>query len=139
VHQAKVAGVEQVGTVNEAKVAGVGQVLVNAAGQTLYIFAPDKRSKVTCTGRCAHYWPPLELSYGKPIAGSGINVNLLGTIRGPGGVTYVTYNAWPLYTLVGDDGPGAALGQNMYAFGGYWWVLSPSGSVVPSAHGSTHR
>jgi predicted lipoprotein with Yx(FWY)xxD motif len=126
-----------IGTVHAAKVPGVGTVLVNAAGQTLYIFAPDHRSRVTCTGRCAHSWPPLELRHGKPIAGPGINAKLLRTIKGPGHATYVTYNNWPLYTLVGDDGPGTAAGLNMYAFGGYWRVLSASGQVVKSTRAST--
>lgn len=123
------------GTVHAAKVAGVGTVLVNAGGQTLYIFGPDNRSQVTCTGRCAHSWPSLELRHGKPIAGPGINAVLLRTIKGPGGATYVTYNKWPLYTLIGDTGPGTAAGQDMDAFGGHWWVLSPSGQVVRSTQG----
>ncbi len=32
---------------------GVGTVLVNAQGYVLYVFAPDQRRRVTCTGDCA--------------------------------------------------------------------------------------
>ena len=40
---------------------GLGTVLVNAKGHTLYVFAPDKATKVTCVGACAAIWPPLAL------------------------------------------------------------------------------
>ena len=41
---------------------GLGSVVVNAQGRTLYVFAPDKAKKVTCVGACASVWPPLALS-----------------------------------------------------------------------------
>lgn len=59
------------------KVAHVGQVLVNAAGQRLNIFAPDNQSRVTCTGRYAHSSLPLHLRHGKPSPGQGIGAKLL--------------------------------------------------------------
>jgi hypothetical protein len=40
----------------------VGAVLVNAEGHTLYTFAPDQHSKVTCVSSCASVWPPLKLA-----------------------------------------------------------------------------
>ena len=62
------------GTVHARNVAGVGTVLVNRAGRTLYLFNPDQQKKVTCTGRCAKAWPPLYTT-GKPVAGSGIKAS----------------------------------------------------------------
>jgi predicted lipoprotein with Yx(FWY)xxD motif len=93
------------GTVHAAHVAGVGQVPVNAAERTRYIFAPDDQSQATCAASCAHSWPPLQLRHGKPISGRGISAKLLRTIKGAGDVTY---DNWPLHDLVGDSGPGSA-------------------------------
>ena len=38
-------------TISTATVPGLGVILVNAEGRTLYTFAPDKKSKVTCVAR----------------------------------------------------------------------------------------
>src|SRR5262245_22468047 len=45
---------------------GLGRVLVDSHGKTLYMWAHDKGSKSTCNGDCAAYWPPL-LTRGKPV------------------------------------------------------------------------
>jgi len=48
---------------------GLGPVLVEAQGRTLYIFAPDRHSKVTCVSACATVSPPALLANGqKPLA-----------------------------------------------------------------------
>jgi predicted lipoprotein with Yx(FWY)xxD motif len=114
-------------TVHAAKATGVGTVVVNSAGRTLYLFSPDKQKKVTCTGTCARYWPPLYVS-GKPAAGAGIKASLLGTIKAPNGKTQVTYNHWPLYTFAGDSKAGQANGQGVVAFGGSWFALNVAGN-----------
>lgn len=46
-------------TISSATVPGLGVILVNAEGRTLYTFAPDKKSTVTCTSSCASVWPPV--------------------------------------------------------------------------------
>lgn len=117
--------------VQTRKIKGLGTVLVNAKGRTLYVFAPDKRSKVTCTGSCAQYWPPLKWkSSGKPKAGGAAQSKLLGTDPNPGGGKVVTYNRWPLYTYVGDSAAGQANGQGLDQSGGKWYVISAKGTVV---------
>ncbi len=35
-------------TISARKVPGLGRVLVDAKGRTLYMFVPDKQKKVTC-------------------------------------------------------------------------------------------
>ena len=50
--------------VTTRSVSGLGQVLVNGAGRTLYMFEPDKDKKVTCFSACAKIWPPLFVSRG---------------------------------------------------------------------------
>ena len=125
-------------TVHAAKVAGLGTVLVNRSGRTLYLFNPDKQKMVTCTGQCAAVWPPLDVS-GKPTAGSGIKASLLGTIKSPNGKTQVTYNHWPLYTFVDDSAAGQANGEGVTAFGGKWSAVTPAGTraKIPSSPTST--
>jgi predicted lipoprotein with Yx(FWY)xxD motif len=114
-----------------------GKVLVNASGHALYTFAPDKASKVTCTGACAKIWPPLMLSSGaKPAAAGGVKASLLGSDPNPSGGRVVTYKGWPLYTYVTDTTAGVAHGQGLNLNGGLWYLISPSGSVMKS---SSHK
>src|SRR5215475_227649 len=46
--------------VKTRKIKNLGVVLVNSSGRTLYTFAPDRHRRVTCTGSCASFWPPLK-------------------------------------------------------------------------------
>lgn len=113
------------------KIKGLGVVLVNAKGRTLYTFAPDHRRHVTCTGQCAQYWPPLKWkSSGKPKAGGSAKTSRLGLDKNPVGGRVVTYDKWPLYTYAGDSGAGQANGQNTKLNGGKWYVISPSGARI---------
>ena len=116
-------------TVKTAKVKGLGTVLVNSKGFVLYVFAPDKHSKVTCKGNCATVWPPLRVS-GKETAGGSAKASLLGADKNPSGGKVVTYAHWPLYTYIADTKPGQASGQDTKLNGGYWYVISPSGKVI---------
>lgn len=120
------------GGLHTASVPGVGTVLVDGSGRTVYLFEPDARSKPTCSGACAVAWPPVA---GPVSPGAGVQSSLVGKVSGPNG-EQATYNGWPLYTFVHDTGPGQAHGQGLHAFGGYWYVLNASGSAV-SAGGST--
>jgi predicted lipoprotein with Yx(FWY)xxD motif len=121
---------------------GLGAVLVDSTGRTLYTFAPDKRTKVTCVGACAAVWPPLKLPAGaKATAGSGVTSSMLGSDADPSGGKVVTYNGWPLYTYVADKSAGSVTGQALNSSGGFWYVISPSGTVITkkatSSGGST--
>jgi len=118
-------------TVQTRKISGLGTVLVNSRGLTLYMFAPDKQKRVTCKGQCAVIWPPLKLKAGqKPTAGGAARKALLGSDPNPSGGRVVTYNRWPLYTYISDSKPGQATGQAIKLNGGYWYVLSPAGKVI---------
>ena len=117
--------------VSTRKLAGLGSVLVNSHGRTLYMFVPDKRTKVTCVRACAAIWPPLKLAKGqKPAASGQARQKLLGSDRDPAGGRVVTYARWPLYTYVADTRPGVANGQALNLNGGLWYVLSPTGKVI---------
>jgi predicted lipoprotein with Yx(FWY)xxD motif len=104
------------------KIHGVS-VVTNAAGYTLYWFAPDTPSKSACYGTCAAYWPPVT---GRAIAGPGVT-GKLGTIGRTGGGTQVTYDGHPLYTYVGDSAPGQSTGNKVDLNGGFWYEMAASG------------
>lgn len=92
------------------------RVLTNSRGFTLYWFAPDTPTASRCTGSCAQYWPPVT---GRPQAGPGVT-GRLGEITRPGGEVQATFDGHPLYTYVGDSGPGQAHGNGLNLNGGLW-------------------
>ena len=122
--------------VRTGQVKGLGTVLVDGKGLTLYLFVPDaQKGTSTCYNACAQAWPPLLLPAGTtvPLAGPGVNTALLGTTHRSDGTTEITYNKWPLYTWVGDSEPGQATGQGINNNGGLWYVLSPQGTEITAA------
>jgi predicted lipoprotein with Yx(FWY)xxD motif len=90
-------------------------VLTNAKGLTLYTFAADSPGKSNCNGSCAAYWPPVTGSPSAP----GIPGTFSTTTR-TDGTKQVTWNRHPLYTYIGDHGPGQASGNNLNLNGGLW-------------------
>ncbi len=116
-------------------VSGLGPVLVDGQGITLYLFATDRRGEPSrCYGTCAIQWPADVLPTGvaAPVAGPGIEPRLLGTAPRTDGTTQLTYNGWPLYFWPPDRAPGKATGQALTNAGGRWYVLDPSGNAVES-------
>ena len=107
-------------TLKTATISGIS-VLTNANGRTLYWFAPDTSATSKCTGSCAAYWPPVT---GHPKAGPGVT-GKLGTIKRPGGLQ-ATYDGHPLYTYIGDSGPGQVGGNNLNLNGGLWYEVRSS-------------
>ena len=124
-------------TISATSVPGVGTVLVNGQGQTLYMLTSEEGGKLTCTqaNGCTQAWPETLLTNGATTAkaGSGVQSSLLGTVKDASGNIEVTYNHWPLYTFSGDSGPGVAKGQGLTSFGGTWYVLNGSGNPVTSS------
>ena len=106
---------------------GLGTVLVNAQGRTLYLFAIDSATMSACTGDCATFWPPLATKE-EPTVGAAENASLVGTITRADGSSQVTYNGHPLYTYAGDQKPGDTTGQGLVVFGGAWFALSAGGN-----------
>jgi predicted lipoprotein with Yx(FWY)xxD motif len=106
---------------------GLGSILVDSTGRTLYLFKADVGAKSACTAACATAWPPL-LAKGKPTAGTGLTASELGTITRSGGNRQVTYNGHPLYLFIKDQKPGQTTGQGVTAFGAPWFALTPAGT-----------
>ena len=115
-------GVGATVTLKTVTIRGVG-VITDAHGLTLYWFAPDTPTMSKCTGSCAAYWPPL---LGSPEAGPGVT-GKLGTISRGGHAVQATYDGHPLYTYIGDNGPGQASGNNLDLNGGLWYEVRVSG------------
>jgi predicted lipoprotein with Yx(FWY)xxD motif len=108
---------------------GLGRILVDGRGRTLYLFEKDKHGKSACTGKCAGFWPPLIAS-GKPLATAGAKASLLGTTKRADGRLQVTYNHHPLYRFVKDTRKGQTNGEELDAFGAEWYAVSAGGAKV---------
>jgi predicted lipoprotein with Yx(FWY)xxD motif len=106
---------------------GLGQVLVDSEGHTLYSFSADVGEESTCEAACAKSWPPLLDENGEPEPSNGTAAARLGTITRADGSHQVTYAGHPLYTFTGDKSPGEANGNASAAFGGTWTALKGSG------------
>lgn len=119
--------------VTTGTVSGLGTVVVNGQGLTLYAFSKDVQGQPSrCYDICAVQWPPVVLPTGvaRPVVGPGIDASLLGAASRVEGTTQITYDGWPLYLWPPDKGPGQATGQALTNAGGRWYVLSPSGRPI---------
>jgi predicted lipoprotein with Yx(FWY)xxD motif len=106
---------------------GVGSVLVDSRGFTVYDFHKDRGTTSSCYGGCAGTWPPV-LTEGEPRGGSGVEAAKLGTAKRKDGTVQVTYSGHPLYTYAADEKPGEANGQDIDSFGAEWYALAASGA-----------
>jgi predicted lipoprotein with Yx(FWY)xxD motif len=112
---------------------GLGNVLVDSRGRTLYLFKKDSGTKSACTGACARFWPPLRAT-GKPTTGRGVKAAIIGTTKRSDGKPQVTYKGHPLYLYSGDKKAGDTKGEGLTAFGARWFALSSAGTqVTPKA------
>ena len=103
------------------------QIIVDAAGLTVYMYVPDGSSTTSKVPTAlAQAWPPVLVS-GAVIAGSGLSAAKLAAHRQPNGSQQVAYNGHLLYTFANDKAPGDATGQ---ALGGIWYALTPAGAKV---------
>lgn len=102
----------------------LGDILVDADGNTIYLFAPDDQGESTCYDECEAAWPIVgELS----TAGDGLDASLLGTTDRTTGDVQATYNGWPLYYFANDAASGDTNGQ---AVNDVWFVIDAQGNAV---------
>jgi predicted lipoprotein with Yx(FWY)xxD motif len=116
-------------TVGVANAGGLGRILVDSQGRTLYLFQKDVGTKSACSGECAVAWPPLRAD-GKPSAGTSLAADKLGTTPRSDGKPQVTYNGHPVYLYSLDHKAGDTDGQGIDAFGASWFALSAAGNMV---------
>jgi len=124
------------GQVLAAAHTGLGTILVDGSGRTVYEFAADKPGVSNCTGSCLQYWPVVTPPATLPASVPGVDATI-GEITRSDGMKQVTVNGWPVYRYYKDTKAGATGGQGTNINGGYWWVLSPSGSLIKTAAGSS--
>jgi predicted lipoprotein with Yx(FWY)xxD motif len=106
-----------------------GRIVGDGPGLAVYIFDKEERGRSECYGACAKAWPPV-LAKGRPVAGAGLDADLLGTTRRRTGRRQVTYRGQPLYYYE-HDRPGLVLCHDVVEFGGTWLVIRPNGRPVP--------
>jgi predicted lipoprotein with Yx(FWY)xxD motif len=114
------------GTIGTTEIEGLGTVLVDSEGLTVYEYTPDSGTTSNCYGGCAKIWPPV-IAKGKPTAGEGAMASALGTTKRKDGTLQVTYDGHPLYTFAEDSAPSEANGQEVE---GTWFALNESGAAV---------
>lgn len=110
------------------KSSSYGTYLSDNDGHAVYMFTADSKDMSKCDGACAKAWPPM-LTSGAPLAGSGVNKALLGTMKRSDGMQ-VTYGGMPLYYFVGDKAPGTTAGEGIDHFGGKWYLVAPGGKKI---------
>jgi predicted lipoprotein with Yx(FWY)xxD motif len=104
---------------------GLGTVLVDAEGLTLYGLTDDTDGIPTCDGACADAWPPLTVdSAGLP---AGLDADLYRVVERSDGTFQLAAGEWPLYGFAGDAAPGDTNGQGS---GGVWFAVAPDGSLI---------
>src|SRR5947208_6626273 len=67
---------------------GLGKILVDSQGRTVYLFGKDSGTTSECTGACASNWPPVTVN-GTPTAGSGAIASMVGTTTRSDGTSQV--------------------------------------------------
>jgi predicted lipoprotein with Yx(FWY)xxD motif len=105
---------------------GLGPILTDLSGRTLYAFVDDQAGSSTCADVCLASWPALT-SDGDFRAGDGTKSELLSETKRTDGVEQAKYGVWPLYYYAGDQGPGDIGGQNV---NGTWFVVGADGKLV---------
>jgi predicted lipoprotein with Yx(FWY)xxD motif len=109
-----------------------GQVLTDRAGYVLMMFPREENSLKLCISipSCMSDWPPVTTT-GRPVAGPGVDVNLLGTEPYRGKLLAVTYAGWPLHTYrFAYSAQNSIMNIGVRQFGGQWDALGPAGQFI---------
>jgi predicted lipoprotein with Yx(FWY)xxD motif len=94
-------------TINGNKV----NVLMTNKGFAVYYYRADTMLKATCTGQCAHDWPPVLAPQGMMTVSSSVHLpRQLSVHQTPNGAQ-VFYDGHALYTYASDMQPGTATGR----------------------------
>jgi predicted lipoprotein with Yx(FWY)xxD motif len=89
---------------------GLGKVVADSNGRTVYELVGDPASNSKCTGSCESIWPPV-MSGGK-----------LAIVHGH-----------PVFTYSGDSATGQTKGQAVKDTFGLWLALDPKGQPIPAS------
>jgi len=109
--------------------AGIGTVLADSAGRTVYTFSKDQAGVSNCYDVCATYWPPL-VSDAAPSSVPGFSGSW-GTLSRTDGTLQATYNVMFYYYFVADKKPGDVHG---YAKNGVWFTVNSTVAPTVQIH-----
>jgi predicted lipoprotein with Yx(FWY)xxD motif len=122
---------------------GIGTVLTDQSGKTLYSPLQEAHGVIKCTASCLSFWFPVTIGNGAEPHAAATLTGTLGSIqRSDDGGRQLTYNGQPLYTFRLDDAPGQTHGNNFSDhFGGqtFTWhaVTSAAGAATQGQPGSS--
>lgn len=105
---------------------GLGPILVDGNGRTLYAFTKDKPGTTSCDADCIAVWPAFTSAAELTATGTA-DPALLGETRLGEGADQAVYGDWPLYYYVGDVLPGDVNGQGL---DGEWFAVAADGTLV---------
>lgn len=124
---ARAAGTSQVTgvTLTTVEVDGLGPVVTDQDGMTLYRFTKDEAEppRSNCDGECAATWLPMIVT--DEVTATGLDEGAIGTVDRMDGATQATIGGWPVYRFSGDTVPGEVNGQGI---AGTWYAVAPDGS-----------
>jgi predicted lipoprotein with Yx(FWY)xxD motif len=119
----------------------LGSVVVDSRGRTVYVLTADGHTNMPCddASGCTKVWPDLPFPDGvsSAKAGTGIDASKLSSLKESDGETYPTYNGWLMYEFAHDTGAGQTNGEGIHSFGGTWYALTTSGTLVQPAAASS--
>ena len=94
-------------TINGTKV----NVLMTNKGFAVYYYRADTMFKATCTGQCAHDWPPILAPQGMMTVSSTMALPRQLSVHQTTNGAQVFYDGHALYTYAADMQPGTATGR----------------------------
>jgi predicted lipoprotein with Yx(FWY)xxD motif len=128
---------QSVQVISTRHIAGVGTVLVNRSGMTLYTPSVESHGRIHCTGMCLSFWFPVTTTAAVTHSSKNIPHHTVSTLRRPDDhMMQATYKGKPLYTFRLDGAPGQAKGNDVtdhFNGSSFTWHAV----VVSGAHHST--
>jgi predicted lipoprotein with Yx(FWY)xxD motif len=105
---------------------GLGQILVDGQGNTLYYFTRDAGNDFSaCLGGCLNAWPIFHSLNLTP--GEGLDASDFTSFTRSDGSLQTSYKGWPLYYYANDTLVGETNGE---ARGDSWFVAKPDYSIM---------
>ncbi|WP_292290366.1 hypothetical protein [Marivita sp.] len=112
-----------------------GAYVAHSDGRPVYAFLTDYDiggdgldPLESCDIWCRDHWPLVKVERGIRV-GDGLDPDLVET-RSVGGEDVLVYAGRTLFHFYRDTAAGMPNGQGVYSFGGYWALITPSGSVI---------
>lgn len=109
---------------------GLGTVLVDGHGRTVYVFSADRPGAPACTAACLAAWPIVSVA-GTPQDPPGASARL-GVLLRADGVRQLTIDGLPAYTFTGDGAAGATTGEGKGLDAGVFTAVDASGAAIPA-------